>query len=81
MASDGPMGIDIEIWDDNYYSTAESPLGVILPRRLKINGVEVLTPEGKPIIENISPLDGKNALSATLNVFVRSLTIRGGPNG
>lgn len=69
----GARGVDLEIWEELRAENIDSP-GVIVPRRIKINGIEILTPADKSIIE-LSPIDGKNCVTANLNVLVRSLKI------
>jgi hypothetical protein len=72
-------GVDLEIWEP-----AKNALGIIAPYRFKINGVEVLgpdrNPDGSSTIIKLGDVSRKEGLTATMTVFVRSLTIHGGEN-
>ena len=65
-------GVDIEIWEEVSSEAAE--LGAIFPCRIKINGVEVLTPNSESII-TLSNVSRKECLTATVAMLVRSLTV------
>jgi hypothetical protein len=64
-------GVDIEVWENR---DGEPVLGVIYPNRIKINGVEVLTPESDSILK-LRDFSRKTPVIATVEMFVRSLTI------
>lgn len=67
-------GIDLEIYEDG--PLACNDLGVIKPTKIRINGVECITPDGCPVW--ISGLvDHTQPLTATMTVFVRSLKVHG----
>lgn len=69
-----PRGVDLEICE-KIPAREIVNAGVITPRWIKINGVETYTPADRPILE-LSTSDGKHqAVTATLNVYVRSLII------
>lgn len=63
-------GIDLEI-----YGLPDTH-GVIKPNMVRINGVECLTPEDAPVKIN-GLVDKTQALTATMTVYVRSLSVHG----
>ena len=67
-----PRGADIEI-----YEPEANELGVIKPTYLRINGVDILTPEGCPAkVEGL--VDLKNCATVTVTMFARSIKVYGG---
>lgn len=69
-----PRGADIEVWEDWPAGHGYDDVSALVPRRIKINGAELLAPDDRPVLE-LSRIDGKNCLAATVNMFVRSLVI------
>lgn len=67
-----PRGADIEIYEPEAHD-----LGVIKPTYLRINGVDILTPEGCPAkVEGL--VDPKNCATVTVTMFARSIKVYGG---
>lgn len=68
-----PRGADIEIYDPD----DPGDTGVIRPNFLRINGVDILTPEGCPVkVEGL--VDLKNYATVTVTMFARSIKVHGG---
>jgi hypothetical protein len=69
---DEPRAIDLEV----YELIDDAPNGIIKPGRIRINGVECLTPERKPaVIEGLMDGYKGDGLTVTLTLYVRSLTV------
>ena len=62
------QGIDLEVFE-----VREDEAWCVVPRRVRINGSEVLIPEGAVI--EIGPVSEKSLVTATLTVIVKSLSI------
>lgn len=58
---------DIEVFEEI------GPIPVLKPRRIRINGVEALTPEGAPV--QVAGLIDGQPLTVNLTVFATSLTV------
>lgn len=72
-----PRGVDVEIYEHPPLTGTAAHLGVIKPTYIRINGVDCLTPDGKPaVVEGL--LDKKNVCTCTVTLFVRSLKVHGG---
>lgn len=65
--SQRPRGADIEIIDRNHGDDG------LVPSALRINGVEILIPSGATI--KIDDISDDSFVTATITMFVRSLTI------
>lgn len=76
MPSEYPEGIDLEIVDRRDLSKFPRD-GVLVPNCVRINGTEVLVPEGSEI--SIGPVSDTSFVTATVTMFVRNLTIRTEP--
>lgn len=66
-------GVDLVV-----YEPVDEPnqFGAIKPYCIEINGVEILTPDEKPVvIEGL--VDKSTCTTATVTMFVRSLDVRG----
>lgn len=72
------MPVDIEIYEPGTREERGHPDWTpIKPYRIKINGTEVLTPDGAPvIIEGL--VDKFGCATATVKMFIRSLKVHGG---
>jgi hypothetical protein len=73
--TNGPdfRAVDLELYEYPPLP-ADWRIGVIKPNRIRINGVECVTPDGAPfVIEGL--LDKKKSLTATMTLFVRSLKV------
>lgn len=56
-----PRGADIEVWEDWPAGHGYDDVSALVPRRIKINGAELLAPADRPLLE-LSRIDGKNCL-------------------
>lgn len=72
-----PRAIDVEIVENLSEEAFDNRLGGILcPRKIRINGTEVLVPADHPCRVEKLDIDGRNAAMVTLTLFVGSLTIK-----
>jgi len=67
--------VDIEIIE---HRAAKDDLGAIVPNAVRINGVEVLIPEGAKI--QVGEISDSEPVTVTLTLFASSLTIRTEPD-
>lgn len=72
--TDGPRPVDLEIYEPSTLHPDLPDWAPIKPYRLKINGVEVLTPDYSPVVVE-GLVDKHNCATATIKVFVRSLQV------
>lgn len=75
--ADDMRAIDLEIYESPPIP-ADWPLGIIKPNRIRINGVECVTPEDMPV-RVMGLVDKKHPLTATITLFVRSLKVHAEP--
>lgn len=61
--------VDLEIYEE-----IDPEVPIIKPNRIRINGVECLTPDNAPVlVEGL--IDKTKPLTATITVFIRSLRV------
>lgn len=72
-------GIDLEVWErprDDY--DTGSPLGIIVPNAVRINGVDIATPSSVDEGIHLHPMTDHDAVKVTLTVFARSVHVAAG---
>ncbi|AEK09387.1 hypothetical protein LITTLEE_2 [Mycobacterium phage LittleE] len=73
----GGRAVDIEIYEDPPIAERSVEWCPVMPRRIRINGVECLTPLNSPVrVEGLLDVDDERRAqmaTATVTVFVRSL--------
>lgn len=62
----GPQGVDVEIIGDG--------TDVVIPKRVRINGVEVLVPTGRAI--TVDDIKDTDIVVVTVPMIVRNLTVK-----